>query len=391
MSWNRPCLISLALAAPALLWSCDRPEDPIRIGATMSETGAYATQGVPARNGYLFCQEHVNREGGLLGRPLEFVILDDESDPELAPALYEELITRERVDAVMGPYGSTLTEAVAPVTEERRFVHVSPLAATTSIWEQGRRYLFMVLPPAELFLAGLIEMASERDLERVAILAESQLFPRAAAAGARELAEERGMQVVMEGTYPSGLDDFSPFLDEVRGQGAQVLAMAASNLDDFIAVTRQLRDMNVNVAMFGTSGAVSQFQEALGEDAEYVYGLSAWEPGLPHPGIEEFVSAYREAFGQMPSFHAAGAYGACRLFVEAAARAGTLESDALRDELLALETTTLFGPWAVDERGYQVANQGVFIQWQDGEKAVVWPEEVATAEPRYPTPAWRER
>lgn len=147
----------------------------------------------------------------------------------------------------------------------------------------------------------------------------------------------------------------------------------------------------MDVQMFGTSGAVAEFQEALGEKAEYAYGLSAWEPGLPNPGIEEFVDAYRREFDQASSFHAAGAYGSCQIFMEAARRAGSLDADALREALLGLETRTVFGDFAVDERGYQTANRGLFIQWQEGEKVVVWPEELATAEPWFPTPPWNRR
>jgi branched-chain amino acid transport system substrate-binding protein len=357
----------------------------------MSETGAYATQGIPARNGYLLCQQHSNDQGGLLGRSVEFLIYDDRSDPETAVGLYEKLITEDRVDAVMGPYGSTLTEAVAAVTERHRQVQISPLAATSSIWEQGRRYLFMVLPPAELFLVGLIDMAADHGLRRVAVIQEDALFPGAAGAGAVERAAERGMAVVLHETYASGTQDFGALLARIEATGAQVLGMAASSLGDFVTVVRQMKERDVNVQMFGTSGAVSEFQEALGDDAEYAYGLSAWEPGLPNPGSDEFVEAYRRAFGQAPSFHAAGAYGSCQLFMEAVRRAGSLDPEALRSELLNLETRTVFGHFAVDERGYQTANRGLFIQWQDGEKVVVWPEDLATARPRFPTPPWNRR
>jgi branched-chain amino acid transport system substrate-binding protein len=372
----------------------DQPEAaqrPIRIGATMSLTGTLATQGVPAANGYRLCIRDANARGGLLGRPLQLVLHDDGSDPRAATALYERLIAEERVDAVLGPYGSTLTEAVAPVTERHRHVMIAPLAATSSIWEQGHRYLFMVLPPAELFLAGLIDLAAERGLERVAILQQDALFPRAAGAGAAERARERGLDVVLHATYPSGTTDFAPLLEQVRAADAQVLAMAASALGDFVAVVRRMRELEVDVAMFGTSGAVAEFQQALGDAAEYTYGLSAWEPGLPYPGSADFVAAYRRDFGRTPSFHAAGAYGSCQLFMEAATRAGTLEADALRAALLALETRTVFGDFAVDARGYQTAHRGLFIQWQDGEKVVVWPPEAATAGPRFPAPPWRRR
>jgi branched-chain amino acid transport system substrate-binding protein len=379
------------LATVLAISGCGQAEEPILIGATMSETGSYATQGIPAGNGYRLCEAHVNEQGGILDREVQFLIYDDGSNSEIAIALYEKLITEDRADALMGPYGSTLTEAVAPVTEAHRLVLISPLAATTSIWEQGRRYLFMVLPPAELFLAGLIEMASEHGLQRIAILQEDALFPRAAGAGAVELAREKGMEVVLHETYPTETTDFSEILARVEAGKADVLGMAASALDAFIVVARQMREQDVNVMMFGTSAAVDEFQEELGETAEFVYGLSAWEPSLPYPGIEAFVEAYRKEFNQIPSFHAAGAYGSCQIFMEAIRRAGSLDPEALRLELLTLETTTIFSHYAVDERGYQTANQGVFVQWQDGKKVVVWPDELATATPRFPTPPWSQR
>lgn len=199
------------------------------------------------------------------------------------------------------------------------------------------------------------------------------------------------MEVVLHEIYPTGTDDFSEFLSKVKENDISVLGMAASPLGDFITVVRQMKELDVNVKMFGTSGAVAEFQEALGEKAEYAYGLSAWEPVLPNPGIDEFVEAYRQEFEMEPSFHAAGAYGSCQIFTEAVQRTGTLDSDVLREALLNLETQTVFGPYAVDDRGYQTANTGLFIQWQDGGKVVVWPEEVATGKPRFPAPVWGER
>src|ERR1043166_1702956 len=107
-------LLSLAISAIALVVAAVvavpglvQAQQPIRIGATMSMTGAYDTQGIPARNGYLLCQKHVNEKGGILGRKIEFLIHDDKSDPKVAIELYEKLITEDKVDAVMGPYGST--------------------------------------------------------------------------------------------------------------------------------------------------------------------------------------------------------------------------------------------------------------------------------------------
>jgi branched-chain amino acid transport system substrate-binding protein len=223
------------------------------------------------------------------------------------------------------------------------------------------------------------------------VIQEDALFPRAAGAGAADRARERGLDVVAHETYQRGTQDFGPLLRGIQAEGAEVVAMAASTLSDFVTVVRQMREHAVHVAMFGTSGAVAEFQQALGDDAEYAYGLSAWEPAVPNPDADGFTEDYRAAFGIEPSFHAAGAYGACQLLLEAVLRAGTLEPDAIRREILAMETTTVFGDFAVDERGYQTAHRGLLVQWQDGRKEVVWPEDVATAQPRFPTPPWGAR
>jgi branched-chain amino acid transport system substrate-binding protein len=384
-------IAGLSVAFAIGVASSGQAQQPIRIGATMSQTGNLATQGGPASNGYRLCQTHVNEKGGLLGRKIEFLMYDDKSDPKLAIDLYEKLITEDKVDAVMGPYGSTHTEAVAPVTEKHKKVHVSPLAATTSIWEKGRLYLFMVLPPAELFLAGLIDIGASKGLKTVAIIDEDALFPKAAGKGAVELAKKKGMEVVFHETYAKGTKDFSPILAKIKAANVDVFGMAASSLGDFIVVARQMKEQDINVKMFGNSGAVAEFQQELGKTAEFAYGLSAWEPSLPNPGIKEFVEAYQKEFNKAPSFHAAGAYGSCQIFMEAARLAGSLDSDKLREQLLKLKTKTIFSDYAVDERGYQLANKGLFVQWQDGKKVVVWPDEVASAKPRFPTPPWSQR
>ncbi len=352
-------------------------QDSIHIGASMSLSGAYATQGIAANNGYLLCGEHLNVRGGLLGKPIKFIIHDDESDSDRAKEIYQKLVEDKTINAIMGPYGSTLTEAVAGITESHQMTMISPLAATSSIWEQGRQYLFMVLPPAELFLAGLIDLADQQGFSRIAILQEEQLFPEAAGNGAAKLVRKRGLELTFHQSYSSGKSNFSDIIQTLKNQEVEVLGMAASSLSDFILFVEQMNEENLQLKMFGTSGAVDQFQKELGPLAELTLGLSAWEPGLNNPGIEEFTEDFKNRFGVNPSFHAAGAYGSCMLLAEAIKKAESLDQDKIRQELLEMETTTIFSNYAVDERGYQTANKGLFIQWQNGKRVIVWPEEEA--------------
>lgn len=89
--------------------------------------------------------------------------------------------------------------------------------------------------------------------------------------------------------------------------------------------------------------------------------------------------------------HVPASYSGCQLFVDAVRRAGSLDSDRIRDELLKIRTTTVFGDFAVDNRGYQIGHKAVTIQWQDGKQVVVWPDVVAAGKPRFPTPPWSGR
>src|SRR5437762_12591244 len=211
-------------------------QGPIRIGASLSLTGTYAKLGRNQHEGYKLCVKDLNARGGLLGRKVELVVYDDQSTPATAVRLYEKLITEDRVDGVMGPYSSPVTEASANVTEKYKKVMVSPLAATTSIFRKGRKYIFMVISPAEGYLEGLVDIATKRGLRTVAVVNEDTLFSKAAAAGAVELAKKRGLQVLYQEAYPKGNTDFSALLTKVKSVSPDVIA-AATYFDDAVALT----------------------------------------------------------------------------------------------------------------------------------------------------------
>jgi branched-chain amino acid transport system substrate-binding protein len=371
-------------------------QGPIRIGASLSLTGTYAKLGKNQHEGYKLCEKDLNAKGGLLGRKVEFVVYDDQSTPATAVRLYEKLITEDKVDGVMGPYSSPVTEASANVTEKYKKVMVAPLAATTSIFkrppDKKRYYIFMVISPAEVYLEGLIDIAAKRGLKTVAIVNEDTLFSKAAAAGAVEIAKKKGMQVVFQEAYPKGTTDFSALLTKIKSLNPDVLA-AATYFDDAVALTRQMRELNVNPKAYGVTvgGDLPEFYDTLKTNAEFIYGATQWEPALPYPGNKDFFEAYKKEFGHEPSYHSTAGYGGCLIYAEAVKRAGTLDADRVREQLLKLEVRTVFGDYKVDADGFQLAHKTVTFQWHEGKKAVVWPDELAQLKPRFPTPPWNQR
>jgi branched-chain amino acid transport system substrate-binding protein len=337
--------------------------------------------------------KHVNEKGGALGRKIEFVLYDDQSQPATGVRLYEKLITQDKVDVVLGPYSSAITEAVANVNEKYKLPMVAPMASTTSIFKKGRKYIFMVQSPAEVYLEGLIDVAAKRGLKTLALINEDTLFPKATVQGSIEVAKKKGLQVVFVEAYPKGNTDFSAILTKIRAANPDVLG-AATYFDDALAITRQMRELNVNPKMYGVTvgGDLPKFYEQLGKNAEFVYGATQWEPELPYPGSKEFVEGYKKEFpGADLSYHSAGGYAGCQIIVEAIKRAGSLDGDKIREAILKMDFDTVYGGFKVDQDGFQVSHRMVMFQWQEGKKVIVWPEELAAGKPRFPTPPWTQR
>jgi branched-chain amino acid transport system substrate-binding protein len=399
-SLRRKAFIGLVVAvvvADALMLLSGPSADaqgPIRIGASLSLTGTYAKLGRYQHEGYQLCQKDLNAQGGLLGRKIEFVVYDDQSTPATGVRLYERLLTEDKVDVVMGPYSSPVTEAVANVTEKYKKVMVAPLAATTSIFRKDprRKYIFMILSPAELYFDGLTDIATKRGLKTIAVINEDTLFSKAAAAGAVAVARKKGMSVVFTEAYPKGNTDFSGLLTKIKGANADVLA-AATYFDDAVALTRQMKELNVNPKMFGVTigGDLPEFYDTLKSTAEYVYGATQWEPVLDYPGNREFVESYKAEFKREPSYFATAGYAGCLVYTEGVKRAGSLDADRVREQILKLELRTPFGDFKVDADGVQIAHKMVTFQWQKEKKAIVWPDDLAQGKVLFPTPPWTSR
>jgi branched-chain amino acid transport system substrate-binding protein len=379
---------------------------PVRIGASLSQTGSYAALGQNQLRGYQLCVKQANEKGGVLGRKLELISEDDQSQTSLAVAIYEKLITQTKVDLILGPYSSPITEAVADVTEKHRFPMVAPGAAATSIFKKGRRQVFMVYSPAEVYLEGLIDLAAKRGLKTIAIVYEDTIFPKAIAQGTADLAKARGLQVTLMEAYAKGSSEFGGLMGRVRAANPDVLA-AATYYEESMLIARQLRELNLSAKVFGVTvgGDLPKFQSSLGSTAEFVYGASQWEGELvtlragglvpiarQYPGAAEFAAAHAKEFPDAGlSYHTASGFSGCGILLEAIRRVGSLSKEKIRDVIAALDVPTAFGPFKVDQDGLQVGHKMVLFQWQDGRKVIVWPEDIAPGRPRFPTPPWSQR
>lgn len=371
-----------ALVFVCLLVSSLSQAAELRVGVSMSLSGKYAELGAMNEKAYRLWERDVNRRGGLLGRSVKVLVVDDQSDPVRARQIYEDLITKQKVDLVLGPYSSEITEAAANVTEQYRYPLLSSGGSADSMWQKGRRYLFGVYITSSKYAIGMLELFVKSDIDKVAIVAADDNFSRAIDSGVREWAKRFELEVISAGTFRKGTEEVEPLIRAARTSGAEAL-LVAGHFEDSVNARRALKKAGwTPKAFYATVGpAIQRYADTLKGDADYSFSSSQWEPSLPFPGTREFAKSFADTYGIEPSYHAASAYAAGQIVEAAVRKSQSLDREKLRDTLSSLDTMTVMGRYGVDRDGRQVRHLAVIVQWQNGRKEVVAPSELATAKP----------
>ncbi len=359
-----------------------RPGNVVVMGGTVSQTGRYVEPAGRIHNGQKLYVEELNAGGGLLGHKDELKIYDDKSDRRTAIELYQKLITEDKVDLVLGPYSSTLADAVANIMERYKRPFIPPGASSPVIWQRGRKYVFSnPIVIAQDRQKGALHLAAQIGVKRIAVIGEGSLFPRQATEGVLEWAKMLGLKVVLVESYRKGQTDFIGVLKRIEKSGAEAI-FSNGYYNDTVAQVRQLRELDINVKMFAATvgPALPKFVEELGSMAEYVVGNSQWEPKpiLGHPGIKEFIGNYERRFGKTPNYHAAGGYSALQIFAAAVKRAGRFDPEKVREALASIEVQAIRGQWKANEKGLSTI-EGLTIQIQNGKRVIVSPAHQAEA------------
>lgn len=357
---------------------------PLRIGVTLGSTGRHADTSNQQLHGFLLWSMHVNTRGGILGRPVQLLVRNDEGDPQKALKFYEEFIQEERVDLLFGPYSSRITQAVAPLAEKHGYPLISSGGAADRLWDSGATLLFGLYTQAGRYPLGFLELLLQQGLQRLAVMTFPGPFPEDAARGVGKWAERLGLALVSQQTFAGPDADLSVGMDRAQKSGAEAV-LVCGYAQEAEAARRALDAAGWRPrAFFATVGPTLEgYGERLGPLAEGTFSSSLWEPTLPYEGVAQFTRDFQEQFGYTPSYHAAGAYAAGQILAQAVAKAGSAERRRVAEILAGLDAVSVIGRFGVDKRGVQTRHFPVVIQWQQGRKQIVWPREMATAEPRF--------
>ena len=379
------------------------PEEPqavgtLKIGAAISETGNYATVGQHVRQGYMLWQDWVNEEqGGIdIGGTkymVELIMYDDESDADTANNLIERLISEDEVDFILGPYGSSLTMATSTITEQYGMIMIEANGAAETIFDRGYKYVFGVLSPASYYSKAAVEAAHNAGAQTIVLAVEDEAFSIAIKDGVLKWANELGMEVLLEESYPKGNTDsaiFDPIMTKFKALNPDVF-INAGHLNDGIAARASAKSLGFcpGAMFFMSSANFPAFVEELGADADYAGGSTQWQETMSYDGMyiggpQEFYDRYVAKWDMVPPYQAAESAAAGFTLQYALEQAGTTDTEAVRQALLNMDIMTFFGAINFDQTGKNVAHAMAAGQILDGKFQIVWPPEAAVADFVYP-------
>lgn len=383
---------------------------PIRIGYGLSLTGPLASNGNAARLAHQIWAQDVNRKGGLLGRKVELICVDDETNPKLVPGIYQRLLDDEKIALLIGGYGDNSVSPAMPLVMERNryFVALMALAVNASLDYPS---YFVMIPtgphPSEALTEGFFGAAAIQTPkpETIAIVAADAPFSKAPVQGARAHAERLGFEVVSEALYPLADTDLASYLRPLKSIDPDILFFC-SYLNDSAALLRALDEVQLEPRMVGgamigpQNGAIkAQLGPLLNGIVNYEYWMPV--PKLMYPGVAPMIAEYQALVGDSGAdplgyYVAPQAYAQLQVVEQAIIGTNSLDDAKLAQFTRDMSFKTVVGDVKFGAGGGWAEARVLQVQYQNirsndladfknaGAQAVVWPSSLASSTLIYP-------
>ena len=384
---------ALGVLAAAALAPAFAQDAPVRIGYAISRTGPFAPGAqISQEPNYIMWAEQVNAAGGLnvkgKKRRIELVGFDDRSEVETMVRTYEKLMTSDKVDLILPPWGTGMNFAVMPLAQRHGYPILAPTATGRKLLGMKNPYFFALLQQPDSMMNALAEFMKARGVKTAAVIHVDELFGLEQM-GALELAlKEKGIQIVEKKSYPIGVKDLQPVLNDIKAKNPDAF-IALSYPPDTFLITGQSRAIGFNPKLFylAVGTAFPVYRDKFGKVAEGVMGLGTWNPRTS-PDAKAYFDAHVKRWQKEPDRWASAHAWAGLQILQAAVEKVGLDRKALRDYIANNEFDTIIGKIRF-KNGENISTPGVVSQWQSGEFEVVWPPQNATSPAYFPKPNWK--
>ncbi len=395
-------LMAVVFLIPTLTVYAKEESKEIRFGCALSLSGKLEEEGCLTKEGYELWKDHVNSQGGILISKdrylIDIIYYDDESNPQKTASLVEKLIAKDKVNFLLGPYGSNCNFEAAAVAEKYRVPMVQGGGAAEKIFNSGFKYTFGLLGPASDYFKNILKGAASLypKPNRVAIVSADDIFSLSTAQGAKQHAKRLGFEIISFITFENKAE-LPSILNVLKGDDPNMVLFSA-HFEEALSFVRIAKTVGLSPEMFGITVAPSDpaFANELGKDANYIFGTTQWTSNLPYYGpifgsSEDYAQLFQERFGKEPDYHSAAATACGFAYQLALGKASSLDCEKVKESLASLDNMTFYGRIRFNEQGRDIYNPMVTVQIQKGKKVTVWPNRFATGSAIYPTPSWEER
>ncbi len=400
--WTAALAVGLAGWATLGIEPASAQSNTITLGAAVQLTGKDANTGRYYRDGYQFAIDRINQKGGITvgGKKylLKLDLLDNQSDTNLDVQLYTQLVTRDKVDFLLGSYSTGVVLVDTSVAEKFQMPMVEGGGAASQIFSRGYKWIFGTLPRAEDYFASTIAMMGQLDPKpkTVALITADDAFDVSVAKGTRAWLKKSALATVLDQQYAANSADFSSILTLVKSKKPDAILWGGL-LSEVLNSIRQAKSLDVSakdLTSFTVGPPTADFRKALGKDADGAFGMTPW---IPTGALKDewfgddraFNTAYIAKYNYEPDYHAASAVADVEVYAKAIAKAGSLDKQAVRNAIAASDFDSLYAHVKFAATG-QIDVPQIAIQIQDGKIVPIYSDRMLN-KPRYPVPGWGKR
>jgi branched-chain amino acid transport system substrate-binding protein len=400
----------LIIIAALGMSSVARAADPIKIGLGMALTGGLSANGKPALLAMQIWKDEINKKGGLLGRPVELIFYDDQTNPATVPGIYTKLLDVDKVDLVVSGYGTNLIAPLMPIAMERKLTVLGIFGLANNEKYQYPNY-FQISPtgpdPATSTAIPFFELAAKQTPkpQTVAIVGADAEYPQTALAGAREVIKKFGFKTLYDKTYPPSTVDYTPIVRAIKATNADIV-FVASYPPDSVGMLRAAHEVGLQPKIFGGGMVGLQFttiMQSMGSKLNGIVNYDYWVPEktMMFPGIAEFFKEYqpratKEGVDTLGYYLPPYAYAAMQVLGDAVTATKGLDQQKVADYIRNNEFNTIVGKVKFGKNGEWAKGRTLMVQYQKvqdgnieqfrqpGKKPVLYPEELKSGNIIYP-------
>lgn len=409
--WLVCLLVLLAVGGVVFASGAQEEEEsgPIVFATSQPLTGQFSIPGEKHLDGYRLAVKLINESGGLLGREVELVSTDNQSDPDVAMNQFERFINVEDADILLGSFSSLITFPTTSLTEQARKIHPIPSAAALRVYERGYDYIFYFQPNAAEYIGSTpVEMIQDlvpgnRQPETAAIVYADDFFTNSIANGllggevsipgtdtvidlSPSVLDEAGLELVYEEQWPPGYSDWITLANSIKSTQADMLFLLANSPDDGIQLIRAMQTVDYQpMAIYSSQGSQREWQTELGSAVNGLMTHASWHPQADFAGQflggefsnQDFIEAFEEEYGRSPDEDEAIPFAVAMGMEQAIRATGSTDNTVLREWLDSRTADdpvgTILGPFYWDDRGLPIGKPFIMVQWQDESLEFVYP------------------